>query len=152
MLEWLAFAFSKGSSQPRNQTQVSHIAGRFFTSWTTGKPKNTGVGSLSLLQGIFLTQELNQSLLYCRQILYRLSYQWSPLPPRICSDSCPLSWWCYLTILSSATPSPFSFSLPQDQDFFPMKAHFTCCLVITQCSLITFTMLTLILMYFVTME
>ena len=33
-----------------------------------GKPKNTGVGSLSLLQQIFPTQELNQGLLYCRQI------------------------------------------------------------------------------------
>ena len=42
------------------------------------KPKNTGVGSLSLLQGIFLTQKLNQSLLHCRQILYQLSYQGSP--------------------------------------------------------------------------
>ena len=31
-----------------------------------GKPKNTGVGSLSLLQEIFLTQELNQDLLHCR--------------------------------------------------------------------------------------
>ena len=40
-----------------------------------GKPKNTGVGSLSLLQGIFLTQELNRSLLHHRQILYQLSYQ-----------------------------------------------------------------------------
>ena len=43
-----------------------------------GKPKNTGVGSLSLLQRIFLTQELNQGLLHCRQILYQLSYQGSP--------------------------------------------------------------------------
>ena len=34
-----------------------------------GKPKNTGVGSLSLLQCIFLTQELNQNLLHCRHIL-----------------------------------------------------------------------------------
>ena len=32
-----------------------------------GKPKNTGVGSLSLLQGIFLTQKLNWGLLCCRQ-------------------------------------------------------------------------------------
>ena len=40
--------------------------------------QNTGVGSLSLLQGIFLTQELNQGLLHCRQILYQLSYQGSP--------------------------------------------------------------------------
>jgi len=40
-----------------------------------GKPKNTGVGSLSLLQLIFLTQEINWGLLHCRRILYRLSYQ-----------------------------------------------------------------------------
>ena len=31
ILEWVAFPFSKGSSQPRDQTQVSHIAGRCFT-------------------------------------------------------------------------------------------------------------------------
>ena len=43
-----------------------------------GEPKNTGVGSLSLLQGIFPTQESNQALLRCRQILYQLSYQGSP--------------------------------------------------------------------------
>ena len=43
-----------------------------------GKPKNTGVGSLSLLQKIFPTQELNQGLLHCRQILYQLSYRESP--------------------------------------------------------------------------
>ena len=43
-----------------------------------GKPKNTGVGSLSLLQQIFPTQEQNQGLLHCRQILYQLSYQGSP--------------------------------------------------------------------------
>ena len=33
--EWVAFPFSRESSQPRDQTQVSHIAGRFFTSWTS---------------------------------------------------------------------------------------------------------------------
>ena len=37
--------------------------------------QNTGVGSLSLLQGIFLAQELNQGLLHCGQILYQLSYR-----------------------------------------------------------------------------
>ena len=41
------------------------------------KPKNTGVGSLSLLQQIFPTQELNQGLLHCRWILHQLSYQGS---------------------------------------------------------------------------
>ena len=35
------------------------------------------MGSLSLLQGIFPTQELNQGLLHCREILYQLSYQGS---------------------------------------------------------------------------
>ena len=34
-LEWVAFPFSGGSSQPRDQTQGSHIAGGFFTSWAT---------------------------------------------------------------------------------------------------------------------
>ena len=42
------------------------------------KPKNTGVGSLSLLQQICPTQESNWGLLDCRQILYQLSYQGSP--------------------------------------------------------------------------
>ena len=35
ILEWVAFPFSTGSSQPRDGTQVSHIAGRFFISWAT---------------------------------------------------------------------------------------------------------------------
>ena len=42
-----------------------------------GKPKSTGVGSLSLLQQIFQTQELNQGLLHYRRILYQLSYEGS---------------------------------------------------------------------------
>ena len=40
-----------------------------------GKPKNTGVGSLSLLQQIFPTLESNWGLLHCRWILYQLSHQ-----------------------------------------------------------------------------
>jgi len=32
ILEWVAFSFSRGSSQPRDGTQVSQIADRFFTS------------------------------------------------------------------------------------------------------------------------
>ena len=43
------------------------------------KTMNTGVGSLFLLQEIFPTQESNQDLLHCRQILYQLSYQGSML-------------------------------------------------------------------------
>ena len=39
ILEWVAFLFSRGSSQPRDQTQVSRIAGRFFTIWATREAK-----------------------------------------------------------------------------------------------------------------
>ena len=35
VLEWVAIFFSRGSSQPRDWTQVSHIAGRRFTVWAT---------------------------------------------------------------------------------------------------------------------
>ena len=49
-------------------------------SWlyTWGKPKNTRVGRLSLLQGIFQSRESNWGLLHCKHILYQLSYQESP--------------------------------------------------------------------------
>ena len=39
-LEWVAISFSRGSSQPRNQTQVSCIAGRFFTNWAIREYKS----------------------------------------------------------------------------------------------------------------
>ena len=81
ILEWVAFPFSRGSSQPRDWTQVSCIAGGFFTSWATREAQDTGTGSLSLLQGIFLTQESNWDLLHCRQIIYQLSYEGTPREP-----------------------------------------------------------------------
>ena len=62
ILEWVDVPFSRGSSQPRDWTTVSRTAGRFFTAEPSGKPKKTAVGSQSLLQGIFLTQEWDQDL------------------------------------------------------------------------------------------
>ena len=79
ILESVPFLFSRGSSQPRDRTQISCIGGRFFTSWATREVQGYGVGSLSLFQGIFLTQESNRGLLHYRQILYQLSYEGSPL-------------------------------------------------------------------------
>ena len=46
----------------------------FLTHTRSHRPKSTGVGRLSLHQGIFPTQESNQGLLPCRRILYQLSY------------------------------------------------------------------------------
>ena len=74
ILEWVAFPFSSESSQPRDWTHVSHIAGDSLPAKPQGKPKETGVGSLSLLQEIFPAQESNQGFLHCRWILYQLSY------------------------------------------------------------------------------
>ena len=48
-----------------------------YSAWNS-PGQNTGVGSLSLLQGIFPTQGLNPGLLHCRHILYQLSHQGSP--------------------------------------------------------------------------
>ena len=45
--------------------------------------QNTGVGSLSLLQGIFPTQGLNPGLLHCRRILYHLNHKGSPVVKRL---------------------------------------------------------------------
>ena len=67
----------RGSSQPRDRTQVSPLQADSLLA-EPGKPKNAGVGSLSLLQGIFPTQESSQGLLHCRRVLYQMSYQGSP--------------------------------------------------------------------------
>ena len=77
-LEWVAMPSSRGSFQSRDQTQVSCIAGRFFTIWATREAQEYWSGRLSLLKGIFPTQESNQGLLLWRRIFYQLSYQRSP--------------------------------------------------------------------------
>ena len=88
ILERVAFPFSRGSSYPRNRTQVPAIEPRSpalqadsLPAKLQEKPKNTGVGSLSLLQNIFLIQESNWGLLQCRWILYQREekgYEGSP--------------------------------------------------------------------------
>ena len=108
ILEWVANPFSRGFSQTRDWTQVSLIADRFFTIWVTREAQgdlkssesrsvvsnslwphglyspwnspgqNTGVGSLSLLQGIFPMEGSNPGLPHCRQILHELNYKGDP--------------------------------------------------------------------------
>ena len=63
---------------------------RLLSSWNS-PGKNTGVCSHSLLQGIFLTQGLNMSLLHCRQILYYLSHFHSVQFSSV-TQSCPPLW------------------------------------------------------------
>ena len=69
---------SRGSSSPGIEPKSPTLQADSLPSEPPGKPKNTGVSSLSLLQGIFPTQGSNPGLLRCRQILYQLNYQGSP--------------------------------------------------------------------------
>ena len=67
------------SSESESHSAMSDY---FVTPWLyspqNSPGQNTGVGSLSLLQGIFPTQGLNPGLLHCRRILYQLSHKGSP--------------------------------------------------------------------------
>ena len=95
ILDWVAIPFSRGSSQSKDWTRVSYVSciGRqvlYLVSrsvmsnslWPHGllcpwysPGRNTGVGSHSLLQGIFPIQGLNPGLLHYRKIIYCLSHQ-----------------------------------------------------------------------------
>ena len=47
-----------------------------------------------------------------------------PLPLGVCSNSCPLSWWCYLTISSSVVPFSSCLQSFPASGCFPMSQHF----------------------------
>ena len=66
-------------SRPRDLTQSPALQADSLPSESARKPKNTGVGSLSLLQGIFLTQESNRDLLHFRWDFYHLIHQRRPI-------------------------------------------------------------------------
>ena len=68
------FPSPRDLSNPRINPRSPALQADSLPAEPRGKPKNTGVGSFSLLQGIFLTQESNQGLLHCRWILYQLTY------------------------------------------------------------------------------
>ena len=80
ILERVAFPFPRGSSHPGIEPRSHAMQVDSLPAKPQGKPKNTGVGSLSLLQ-IFPTQESKKGLLHCRRILYQLSYQGRLLEP-----------------------------------------------------------------------
>ena len=69
--------FPFGESESHSVVSNSLQPHGLYRSWKS-PGQNIGVGSLSLLQGIFPTQGLNPDLLHCRQILYQLSHKGSP--------------------------------------------------------------------------
>ena len=75
ILEWVAVPFSRDLPNPGVKPRSPTLQVDSLPDEPPGKPKNTGVGNLSLLQWIVPTQEWNASILDCSQILYQLSYQ-----------------------------------------------------------------------------
>ena len=79
ILEWVAIPFSRGSSQLKNRTQVSRIAGGFFTSWAAREvfpiPKPGVLSTALCSQGLAL---LLVCMHWCRKTTMSL---WNQLPP-----------------------------------------------------------------------
>ena len=83
---------------------------------------------------LYLKQMLTSSLLHCCSVMFnslqphRLQHNRILCPllfPRVCSDSCPLSQWCYPTISSSAAPFSFCLQFFTASVFFPMSWLYT---------------------------
>ena len=115
ILEWVAISSSRGSSRPRDLTWVSCIGTWFlFTTEAPGKPLCTFLFSLPSCVRLFMTPWI-AARLPCLS-----------LSPGVCSNSCTLSQWCYLTISSSAALFSFCLqSFPASGFFFPMSCLFT---------------------------
>ena len=86
-LGWAAFPFSRRSSQPRDRTQVSHIAGRCFTSWSTREA----------------LEHLTWSLLE----IYKISYVVSWLSVQLLQD------WMFWGLLGQLPPAHPRFWFPK---------------------------------------
>ena len=93
ILERVSMPSSRAFPNPGLKPRSPALQADSLPSEPPGKPKNTSVGILSLLQGIFLTQESNWSLLHCRRILYQLSYWGRVL---MCSTKLQLQYLQYL--------------------------------------------------------
>ena len=70
-------ALSEAASESRSVVSDSLRPHGLYSPWNS-LGQNTGVGSHSLPQGIFPTQESNPGLPHCRRTVYRLSHRWSP--------------------------------------------------------------------------
>ena len=120
ILEWVAITFSRGSFWPRNQSQVSCIAGRFFTVWATREAPGPYGGDSSV--------QFSHSVMSDSLRPHELQHARPPCPsptPRVHPDSRPSSQWCHPAISSSVVPfSSCPQSLPASESF-PMSQLFT---------------------------
>ena len=115
VLEWIATSFPRGSSQPRDWTQVSHIVDRHLTVWAT-RENSWILFYVSLLSFQFSCSVMSNSLWP-----HEPQHSRPPCPsptPGVHPNPCPLSQRCHPTISSSVVP--FS-SCPQS---FPASGSF----------------------------
>ena len=85
--------FREVKSESRSVASDSLRPHGLYSPWNS-PGQNTGVGSCSLLQGIFPTQGSNPGLLHCRWILYQLSYQ---------EGGCKMHFWTEVLELGVVT-------------------------------------------------
>ena len=112
VLEWVAISFSRGSSWPRDWTQVSRVAGRHFTIWAT-REAHIWVQFSSVQFSCSVVSDSSQP--------HESQHARPPCPsptPGVHSDSRPLSQWCHPAISSSVVPfSSCPQSLPASESF-----------------------------------
>ena len=95
--------FSFGESESQSVMSDSLQPNRLYSRWNS-QSQNTGVGSLSLLQGIFPAWESNQCLLHCRGILYQLNWLGKPSHSSETLLSCMKSeYWAKFNICRSGS-------------------------------------------------
>ena len=113
ILEWVAISFSRGSSWPRNQTQVSYIAGRFFTNWAIREahiPCVVWEKSTFKITGLLVEFSFSQfsHSVVSDSLRPHGSQHTRPLcpspTPGVYPNSCPSNRWCHPAISSSIVP------------------------------------------------
>ena len=113
ILEWVAISFSRGSSQPRDWTHISYT-----DRWILyhGKPHQVFLllFSRSVMPDSLQPHGLQHTRLPC-----------SKPSPGVCSNSCPLSWWCHPTISSSVIPFSSRLQFFLASGSFPISLLFT---------------------------
>ena len=102
ILEWVAFPSPEDLPNPGIKPKCPTLQVDSLPAEPQGKPNNTGVCSLSLLQWIFPAQEFYQGPLHCRKILYQLSSQGSPWAINVM-----MSWWTLSVMMNFKTTHIF---------------------------------------------
>ena len=113
ILEWVVFPFSRGSSDPGIEPRSPALQVASLPAESQGKPKNTGVGSLTLLQQIIPNQESNRGFLHCTWFFTN----WAIQPETSTKQHTKPHW--ELSVFPYLTRAPLLFSALQDNTLYP---------------------------------